>query len=161
MGSMLGVLKIAAKKAGVTFEVYQEKLRLGLKWCGLCRIFHPLDDFVSDTSRYDGRSARCRNSRNQRSKELYVPRPGPDPGRSFVPARHGDKKQARRRVNYLVEAGLIPRPSSLPCHDCGQVWAPRRRRHEYDHYLGYAAEHHEDVQCVCTSCHRNRESRRK
>jgi hypothetical protein len=36
------------------------------------------------------------------------------------------------------------------------VWAPGERRHEYDHHLGYAAEHHGDVEAVCTVCHRAR-----
>lgn len=53
--------------------------------------------------------------------------------------------------------GLLPDPNSLPCVDCGHVYAEGERRHEYDHHLGYAAKHQLDVQAVCTTCHRKRE----
>lgn len=79
---------------------------------------------------------------------------GPPPD----PPRDGDKKQARKRVNVLVRTGRIPRPNALPCTDCGHVWSPGERRHEYDHYLGYGAAHHLDVQPVCTTCHAQRDA---
>jgi hypothetical protein len=40
------------------------------------------------------------------------------------------------------------------------IHGPGKRRHEYDHYLGYAAEHHEHVQAVCSKCHHEREEKR-
>lgn len=46
----------------------------------------------------------------------------------------------------------------LACTDCGHRGDDRR--HEYDHYLGYAAEHHEDVESVCSPCHHRREKNR-
>lgn len=81
-------------------------------------------------------------------------RPGPTP----YPARDGDKRQARQRINVEVRSGRRPHPNSLPCFDCGHVWADGEFRHEYDHHLGYAAEHHLDVQAVCNSCHVKRDS---
>ena len=84
-------------------------------------------------------------------------RPGPAPR----PPRDGDKKQARQRINVEVRTGRRPHPNTLPCVDCGHVWEPGGRRHEYDHHLGYAAEHHGDVQSVCTPCHAKRDSLRK
>jgi hypothetical protein len=53
--------------------------------------------------------------------------------------------------------GRRPHPNDLPCTDCSHVWAPGERRHEYDHHLGYAAEHHLDVEPVCTTCHAARD----
>lgn len=82
-------------------------------------------------------------------------RPGPAP----MPARDGDKVQARQRVNVEVRAGRRPHPNELPCADCGHVWEIGERRHEYDHHLGYAAEHHLDVEPVCTTCHAVRDAR--
>lgn len=76
-------------------------------------------------------------------------RPGPAP----APARDGDRLQARQRVNVEVRHGWRPRPNDLPCVDCGHVWSEGERRHEYDHHLGYDAEHHTDVEPVCTTCH--------
>jgi hypothetical protein len=84
-------------------------------------------------------------------------RPGPAP----MPPRDGDKKQARQRINVEVRCGRRPHPNTLRCVDCGHVHAPGERRHEYDHHLGYSAEHHYEVQPVCTTCHAKRDSARK
>lgn len=83
--------------------------------------------------------------------------PGPKP----YPPRDGDKKQARQRVNVEVRTGHRPHPNKLPCSDCGHIWRKGERRHEYDHYKGYAAKHHYDVEPVCTLCHARRDSVRK
>lgn len=83
-------------------------------------------------------------------------RSGPAPN----PPRDGDAKQARQRVNVMVRNGLFPHPNTRPCAGCGHVWTEGERRHEYDHYRGYAAEHHHDVEVVCTSCHHDRDNRR-
>lgn len=89
-------------------------------------------------------------------KTKIAGRPGPTP----MPPRNGDKKQARQRVNVEVRSGRRPHPNELPCADCGHVWRPGDRRHEYDHYLGYASEHHYDVESVCTKCHVKRDQPR-
>ena len=80
-------------------------------------------------------------------------KPGPNPH----PLRDGDKVQARQRVNLEVRTGRIPHPNLLPCVDCDHKWNSGERRHEYDHYLGYSAEHHLHVQVVCTRCHAKRD----
>jgi hypothetical protein len=79
-------------------------------------------------------------------------RPGPRPGARTlrVPARDGDKHQAHGRVARLVKHGYLPRPETLACSDCAGS------AEEYDHHLGYAAEHHEHVEAVCRPCHRRR-----
>jgi len=74
--------------------------------------------------------------------------------------RDGDKVQARQRINVEVRTGRRPHPNTLPCTDCGHVWSEGERRHEYDHHLGYAPEHHYDVQPVCTLCHSARDNAR-
>ena len=56
---------------------------------------------------------------------------------------------------------MIPSPNEMPCVDCGHIWGEGERRHEYDHYRGYAAEHHETVEAVCSKCHHERERRRR
>jgi len=83
-------------------------------------------------------------------------RPGPAP----TSPRDGDKKQARHRVNVEVRTGRRPPPNALACADCGHMWAPGERRHEYDHHLGYSPDHHLDVQPVCTRCHAKRDGAR-
>lgn len=79
-------------------------------------------------------------------------RPGPAP----KPPRDGDHLQARQRVNVEVRTGRRPHPNTLPCVACGHRWSPGERRHEYDHFKGYAAEFHLVVEPVCTKCHRQR-----
>ncbi len=81
-------------------------------------------------------------------------KPGPAPKRAL----DGDRKQARHRVNVEVRTGYRPHPNTLPCVDCGHVWSEGERRHEYDHYKGYAAENHLTVEPVCTLCHAQRDS---
>lgn len=83
------------------------------------------------------------------------------PGAAPKPSRSGDKRQAREKANQEVHAGRMPHPNERPCADCGHVWSEGERRHEYDHHLGYDAEHHLDVEPVCTVCHAKRDSAKK
>lgn len=56
----------------------------------------------------------------------------------------------------MINRGLLPRANTVPCVDCGHVWKPGGRRHEYDHFLGYVDEQQEMVEPVCTTCHKQR-----
>jgi hypothetical protein len=161
MGSAVGALKVAAHRTGFSVEQYQANVAAGLKWCMRCKAWHLRTEFGRDRSRTDGLSSKCIKSRSEDARSRYVRRPGPKPGRRYVAPRVGDAKQARARVNYLVRMGILPRPNALPCTDCGHIWRPYSRRHEYDHYRGYAPEHHEHVQPVCTTCHHRREDVRR
>ena len=82
-------------------------------------------------------------------------KPGPSPQQ----ARNGDKQQARQRINVEVRTGHRPHPNLIACTDCGHIHSPGERRHEYDHHLGYDAEHHLDVESVCTICHAKRDGK--
>lgn len=149
--------KTAARRIGVTLGEYRSRQLNGEKWCYVCRAWHPRSAFALDASRTDGLAARCRAAAREHGQSVYVTRDR-SRGRRRVPARDGDRVQARRRIYYLVDIGVLPRPTSVPCVDCGDTSKP----HEYDHHLGYAAEHHEHVEAVCSSCHHTREwARRK
>jgi hypothetical protein len=155
-----GAIKSAARLLGTTEQQYRRNLDAGNKWCVACKRWHPKESFGRDSSRSDGLAVGCRDGRNIKHRLRYVKRNRPEKGRAFVPARDGDRKQARGRINYFVHAGILDDPDNLPCVDCGHQYAPGGRRHEYDHYLGYAAIHHEDVQAVCSRCHYHRERKR-
>ena len=152
---------VAAKRAGFPVDEYRRCIDAGDKWCYACRAWHPNDAFSKDRSRFDGLSSACRVCVSEKSRSRYVPKPKRVlRGRRFVAARDDDVAQARGRVNHLVRIGVIPAPHQLLCYDCGHPWSPGGSRHEYDHHLGYAAEHHEHVQAVCSRCHAQREAGR-
>jgi hypothetical protein len=151
----------AAARVGMTVTEYRDRVNAGLLHCWRCQDWHPADEFSVDRSRGRGRAGSCRRSTNAAARKRYQRKQRPTPGRRYTAARDGDYRQARRRVNHLVDIGALPRPNAVPCTDCGHVWSPGERRHEYDHHLGYAPEHHEDVQAVCTTCHHAREDTRR
>lgn len=59
----------------------------------------------------------------------------------------------RRRVTAAVQSKRLPRPNTLPCSRCGNVWSSAGPRHEYHHHKGYAPENCLDVVVVCQTCH--------
>lgn len=59
MGSLVGVLKIAAKRIGIPFEEYLSRIESGQKWCNRCRTWKNRGEFGPDRTRNDGRSAAC------------------------------------------------------------------------------------------------------
>lgn len=162
MGSSYGALKAAARRIGITPSDYINCVESGLKWCTSCKDWHARLAFPADASRRDGLAASCRSGRIKRYKLHYRPKPGPRKyGPNPKPPEDGNRRQARQRINVEVRTGRRPRPNLLPCVDCGHKWAAGERRHEYDHYLGYNAAHHYDVESVCTICHRRRMAERK
>lgn len=162
MGSKAGAMKRVARLAGVTPEEYARRVDAGRKFCWRCKRWHRVEAFGLDASRGDGRDPSCQRSRRAYAKATYRPTTKPArPGPRRIPRRSGDKLQARSRINHDVDLGLRPRPNELPCTDCGHVWKKGERRHEYDHHLGYEAEHHGDVEAVCSRCHSTRERKRR
>lgn len=139
--------------------------KTGIQWtdetCSRCRQTKPAGEFPRDRSRARGFGYECKACRNRRQREGYVPKGRPPRRGWLVPTRDGDKKQARRRVNYLVEQGRIPRPDDLPCIDCADMLLSDGGRHEYDHAKGYDGPNQLYVEPVCQRCHRNREEARR
>ncbi len=157
-----GAIIVAAAAIGCSVEEYKRHLQLGEKHCTSCKEWHPAELFGRDGSRKDGLAAACRDSRKRSAPARRIPiemqkHKGP---RASSP-RSGDKRQARRRINVLVRTGKLARPSTLPCFDCGHICGSDKRRHEYDHYRGYEAQFHYDVQAVCSRCHHTRERKRQ
>lgn len=162
MGSEAGALRTAARRLGLDPDDYARRVAAGLRWCTRCKAWHPRSEFGRDASRSDGLMRACRHGRREHRRRTFTPVAEPRRG-NFIRAdrRDGDAAQARARVNYLVQRGELPHPNTLICEDCGHIWAAGERRHEYDHYRGYSAEHHEDVEAVCTTCHAEREKERR
>ena len=131
------------------------------KRCSRCSETKRRTRFAADRSRPDGLTYWCADCRNARSRAAYAPKGRPTRRGWLAPTRDGDKLQARRRINYLVERGDLPRPEDEPCFDCADELLSDGGRHEYDHYLGYSAAHQLDVEPVCQRCHRAREEARR
>lgn len=68
MGSKVGVLKIAAKRIGVSYDEYLEKINSGMKWCTSCKQFLPIDEFCKDSSQGDGHGTKCSQCRHSKAK---------------------------------------------------------------------------------------------
>lgn len=54
-----GVIKCAAKKAGITVSEYLERTEAGLKKCTYCKRWKQKKFFVKDHSRFDGLKSKC------------------------------------------------------------------------------------------------------
>lgn len=147
-----GAQKIAAKKVGMSLEEYKDKIKSGYLWCTGCKCWHYKNEFNNDKSRSSGKAQSCRDYLKFEYKKKYVPKPRVSKkGCRFVNPRDGDKKQARRRVNHLVEIGILPHPNILKCSNCNNE--KKSKRNEYHHHNGYGAEHQEDVIVLCSACH--------
>ena len=157
-----GAIKVSAKKLGISVEEYIQFVESGLKNCFRCKQWLSKDMFQTDKSRFDGKNASCTQCRNAycRSKHKSIPKELRKPmGLPPSPCRDGDKIQARAKINRLIQSEKLANPNSLPCVDCNHLGSDKR--HEYDHYKGYAGINHLEVECVCTSCHAKREKQRR
>jgi hypothetical protein len=153
-GRKLGVIRRVSRELGLSPREYCERME-SQKRCSACKQWKNHIFFGKDASRGDGLCTICNACRKFNYHKQYKPKTGPRRyGPLASPGRDGDKLQSRSRVNRMVEQGKLSDPNMLPCADCGHLGDGRR--HEYDHYLGYAAEHHIDVQAVCTICHGKR-----
>lgn len=147
MGSKAGVMKVAAKRIGLSIEEYQENIDNGLKYCYACQSWNKKSKHGVDYSRGDGLTATCKPCRKKQAQKR--------------PKRKQPKEQTRahRLIQMRVLRGTMPKPDSLPCNDCGHIGDDRR--HEYDHYLGYDGKNKERVQAVCSICHARRHKERR
>ncbi len=155
-GTVVGAMKGAARRLGMDPKAYAGRLLAGERWCNAHKVWEPIAAFGDDRTRPDGIAPTCRAGKNERERRLYIPHPAQRHGPLPSPARDGDKRQARRRINVEVRTGRRPHPNTLPCTDCQHVWAPGERRHEYDHAKGYGAAFHLFVEPVCTRCQSKR-----
>ena len=60
MGSRTGIKKIAAKRCGVSVDVWRSRRLKGEKFCWDCREWKPFQVFRVDRSRGDGRASQCK-----------------------------------------------------------------------------------------------------
>lgn len=138
MGSKLGAMKIAAKKAGVSLPEYLENIADGLKWCYSCREWLSKSQFGKDKHRGDKLAAICSTCRGIRGRKSKINSP---PSAKI-------QQQASSAVSYQVKKGNMPKISTCKCAECGKKAA------HYHHANGYAKEHWLDVVPLCRSCHK-------
>ena len=166
-------MKVAAKRIGISFGEYQDKLRADLKWCSKGKHFILKNKFGKNRLKYDGLEPNCLECTHVKER---VDTKGKLAWNKGIPAtletrqkmsdahqgsrnhqwKGGKRKMktthvaliARRQVNHAIEAERLPRPDTLTCIQCGK---PAR---EYHHHLGYAPEHWLDVVPVCSACNK-------
>lgn len=140
MGSKAGVMKIAAKRVGLTLEEYEERHNAGLKSCTKCKAWKLEAAFNVDLSRGDGFTATCRDCRRVITRRVRL-----------IPAPSKAMQQgACSAVEYAVKTHRLAPAKTLPCLDCGGPAV------EYHHHLGYERRHWLDVVALCDSCHQRR-----
>ena len=101
-GGTQALLKLA-RQHGLTLDELEQRRQTD-SWCTRCKAWHPHSEFGKDGSRFNGLAASCRASRNACARAVYQPSARHRTnGRRYVQARDGDKLQARRRVNHLVD----------------------------------------------------------
>jgi hypothetical protein len=150
--TQIGAYKIAAKMIGVTLKEYQAKLFSGEKWCSGCKQWHKISAFGKDANRSDKLSTVCFSYRKTMYDRKYIHKVRiSKKGSRFVLPRDNDKRQARARINHLVDIGILSDPNDLNCSDCGHVY-DKKIRHEY-HHESYTADKQEIVIILCTKCH--------
>ena len=128
-------MKRAASHIGIPFAEYKRQRDGGQKWCTGCKAWHPRGEFHRSVSNVDGLNPNCavaqlRNTSHPRQRE---------------------RRKARSCVCAAVTTGRIPSPRLVPCADCGHLGEDRK--HEYDHFAGYAPENWLSVEAVCRPCH--------
>jgi hypothetical protein len=151
-GRQLGAFKGAAKRIGVTLDDYIDAIDAGRKWCFACSQWCDRCRFCIDRTRWDGLGAKCHACAAVFHERTHSCVPEWElTAREREAPRDGDKLQARYLVNLDIKIGRRPDPNTFHCALCGHKGSDRR--HEYHHYMGYAARHHYDVIPVCSACH--------
>lgn len=59
MGTKIGAMKRAAKNLGLNYEQYVQSIESGLKRCGKCKEWMPVEEFPCDRTRHDGLNTKC------------------------------------------------------------------------------------------------------
>lgn len=67
MGSKVSGQKSAAKKLGITWEEWKEKVNSGLLWCYFCKSWKKKEVFGTDNSRWSGKHSVCRGCNSIKS----------------------------------------------------------------------------------------------
>lgn len=123
MGSRAGVMKVAAKRVGLTLAEYEARLADGQKWCTQCKAWHPLAEFGRDPARTDGYDTRCLASRRLVEYSPNYRKPPDHTGlkRSAESCARYSAMQIGSR-NHRWKGGITPEQSRLRQSPQTRVW---------------------------------------
>lgn len=150
-----------SERIDVPLEECRRRVMAGERWCRFHGRWEPLSSFNrTEANSPDGFQYVCRAGQRERARRR---RAGRDrlraegalarlPGRRKKPARDGDKRQAANRISALIDAGVLAPASTRKCSRCGHVHGTDGRRHFWVHTRGFAAEHHDFVEVLCSLC---------
>lgn len=134
-----GVIKLMAKKSGVSVQEFNKNQQDGLKWCYKCKSWLPCTEFGIDKSRWDGRFAICRSCRHVKDRKK----------RRLIAPSEKVRNQASNAVRTAIKQGRMVRADKLPCFYC------TGKAVEYHHYKGYSERNWLNVKAACKKCHNN------
>jgi len=148
------------------------------KQCTKCKEYKPRSEFYRKNGAKCGRESRCKSCYNQITKSYCQSEDGRKKRKESIEAyresasgakkrkdyarseigrtsgierakryhsKHPDRCKARNDISNGIQAGRI---TPKPCQICKST-----HRIEAHHYLGYAEEHHLDVQWLCKKHH--------
>jgi hypothetical protein len=119
-----------------------------MKYCTKCETSKTVGEFYYRALSKDKLQAHCKKCQSDRNK-IYKDSDFSKEWQAASSKRHRakypDRYKARYAIGNAIKYGRLVRQ---PCETCGST-----HRIEAHHYLGYAKEHHFDVQWLCRTHH--------
>jgi len=128
------------------------------KRCSHCKKIKSVLEFYKHKNIKDGFQKQCKDCQSRypktengkqairKAQKKHWKTPKGKVTRKRYKENHPHHVKARRKVDYAVEKGILPRPDSFGCSFC------HKQATEYHHNLGYEFEHWLDVIPVCHKC---------
>ena len=144
------------------------------KHCPKCNTWKPRSEFYKNRTTYDGLQGKCKQCQKKYQgspefreilKNCYVKTQGffqkrynqSERGRDVqnklqkkYKSEHPEHYSAHKAVANAIRHGILERPKRCQNWEDG---GEHKGRIESHHHLGYAPEHHLDVQWLCRRCH--------
>lgn len=105
MGSFSGVQKVAAKRIGIPFDDYIERMA-NEKWCTVCKSWKLRNSFCIDNSRGDGLGSKCVDCRCVKERKSIKGRVSTFKGKSH--SERAKKTLSEKRIFSIQNGQILP-----------------------------------------------------
>lgn len=106
-----GAILVFCGRYGITYEYYMEQINKGLKWCSGCKKFIDRNYFISDKSRVDGLSTKCKDCTRVKEKVNRHLIPSSFKGRHH--SEQSKKKMSESHKGKISKLKGIPRSETV------------------------------------------------